>query len=56
MNNGLDLIADYIKAKECKNDNAFYICHKCGKCGRRFNPFGLMIDDGGTSVEEDEEM
>lgn len=39
---------DYVIAQECKNDEgAFYICLKCGKCGRKFEN-GFMVDDGGT--------
>lgn len=47
-------IVDYIKAKECKNEEAWLNCHKCEKCGRKFNKQGIMIDDGGTHPEEDE--
>lgn len=48
------MIVDYILAKECKNKNAWYACYKCGKCGRVFVD-GLMVDDGGTTIEEEEE-
>lgn len=48
------MIVDYIKAKECRNADAWFTCLKCGACGRRFDA-GYMVDDGGTHVEEDEE-
>ena len=48
------IIFDYEIAKECKNKNAWYICHKCGKCGRIFNELGLMLNEGRTTVETDE--
>ncbi len=48
------MIIDYTVAKECK-EITYGICYKCGKCGRKFNEYGIMIDDGGTTVEEDEE-
>lgn len=48
------MIVDYISAKECK-EFTYGICYKCGKCGRKFNEYGYMIDDGGTTVEGDEE-
>lgn len=45
---------DYILAQECKNEEAWFTCHKCGKCGRIFKA-GYMVDDGGTTIEEEEE-
>lgn len=45
----MNMIIDYIPAKECKNEYAIYTCCKCGKCGRKFNDNGIMVDDGGTS-------
>ena len=47
------MIVDYILAKECKNENAWYTCCKCGKCGRVFEN-GYLIDDGGTTIEEEQ--
>lgn len=44
---------DYIPAKECKHHEP-YICHKCGDCGRKFEK-GFMVDDGGTTTEEEDE-
>lgn len=42
------LFVDYIRSKECKNKDAWYICLKCGECGRKFDEDGIMIDAGGT--------
>ena len=47
------MIIDYILAKECKNIEAWFICVKCGQCGRKFED-GIMVDDGGTTLEEEE--
>ena len=48
------MIIEYILAKECKNDKAWYMCIKCGKCGRVFEN-GFMVDDGGTTPEEEDD-
>lgn len=48
----MNIIVDYTVAKECK-ENTMYICYKCGKCGRVFDEYGFMIDDGGTTVWEE---
>ena len=45
---------DYIPAKECKNPEVWYTCYKCEKCGRKFEN-GMMIDDGGTTIEEEDD-
>lgn len=50
----MSVIIEYIPAKECKNEKAWYTCHKCGACGRRFVQ-GFMADDGGTHPQEDDE-
>lgn len=47
------MIIDYEVAVECKNPKVYYICRKCGKCGRKFEN-GIMIDDGGTTIDEEE--
>lgn len=47
------MIIDYACAVECKNEKAWYTCLKCGKCGRVFEN-GFMVDDGGTTVEGEE--
>lgn len=48
------MIVDYIISKECKNEKVWYTCYKCGKCGRVFED-GSMVDDGGTTIEEEEQ-
>lgn len=47
------MIIDYVPAKECRNTNVWYSCHKCGACGRKFED-GFMVDDGGTIIAEEE--
>ena len=49
------MIIDYTPAKECKNEEVWYTCYKCGACGRKFNEYGFMIDDGGTHPQNEEE-
>lgn len=49
-----NMIVDYIVADQCENQDAWYICYKCGKCGRKFKN-GRMIDDGGTTVSDEDE-
>lgn len=48
----MDIFIDYAKAKECKNTKAWFNCYKCGMCGRKFDN-GIMIDDGGTTIEDE---
>lgn len=48
------IIIDYAPSKECK-EMCYCVCYKCGKCGRKFNEYGVMIDDGGTTKSEVEE-
>ena len=50
----MSMIIDYSIANQCENEEAWYICHKCGKCGRKFEN-GFMYDDGGTTVTDDDE-
>lgn len=40
-------------AKECENPETLYTCYQCGKCGRKFED-GYMVDDGGTTIDEEE--
>ena len=47
------MIIDYILAKECQNEETYYTCLKCGKCGRRFED-GFMINEGGTTIDNGE--
>ena len=44
---------DYCKAEECKNEETWYTCYKCEKCGRKFDEQGIMVDDGGTHPYEE---
>lgn len=48
------MILDYIPADQCCNNEVWYVCYKCGKCGRVFD-HGYLIDDGGTTVTEEDE-
>ena len=45
---------DYTLAKECKNEEVWYTCYQCGKCGRVFDN-GFMVDAGGTTIEEEKD-
>lgn len=47
------MIVEYIISKECKNEEVWCTCYKCGKCGRVFED-GFMINEGGTTVDEEE--
>ena len=47
------MILDYIPAVECENKDVWFTCYQCGKCGRVFED-GIMIDDGGTTIDEEE--
>lgn len=48
------MFVDYWHAKECKEPEAM-MCFKCGKCGRKFEN-GIMVDDGGTTSADEEEL
>ena len=48
------MIVEYIIAKECKNEKVWCTCYKCSKCGRVFEN-GLLIDEGGTTVDEEDQ-
>lgn len=48
------IFIDYTRAIECEEETFGYICYKCGKCGRKFNEHGIMVDDGGTTPDEGE--
>lgn len=47
------MIIEYTLAKECKNEDVWYACYKCGKCGRVFEN-GFMVNNGGITIEEEE--
>ena len=49
------MIIDYTAAVECSNPEVVYTCYQCGKCGRVFED-GIMIDDGGTTIDEEEQV
>ena len=51
----MDILLDYIPARECKNVECWVNCLKCGKCGRKFNEYGFMTDSGGTHPEGEED-
>lgn len=48
-----EIIIDYSRAIECVKESWGYICYKCGKCGRKFEQ-GIMVDDGGTTIDDEE--
>lgn len=48
-----NIIIDYCRANECEQEVFGYTCYKCGQCGRKFEN-GYMVDDGGTTVSEEE--
>lgn len=50
----LRIILDYVPAKECKNEDVWYTCYKCGECGRKFVD-GFLVDYGGTHSEDEED-
>lgn len=47
------IIVSYVRAKECSNTEAWFSCLQCGCCGRKFEN-GFMVDEGGTTPEEEE--
>ena len=51
MNMITNMIVDYGICEECSNYDAFYICHKCGECGRVFDG-GFLVDTGGTTEKD----
>ena len=48
------MIVEYKISKKCKNEEVWCTCCKCGKCGRVFKG-EFLIDEGGTTVDEEEE-
>lgn len=49
----IEMVVDYVPAKECKNKEVWYTCYKCGKCGRKFEN-GFMVNDGGTTADDED--
>lgn len=44
---------DYNVSKRCINDHSYgVICVKCGKCGRKFNNYGFLVED----IRDDSEL
>lgn len=48
------IFIEYCAAAKCENLDAYSTCLKCGKCGRKFD-HGIMVDDGGTHLAEEED-
>lgn len=42
---GEKMIIDYELAENCQNPEVYYICYKCGACGRKFED-GILIEEG----------
>ena len=45
------MIVEYTLAKECKNEEVWCTCYKCGRVFEN----GYLIDDGGATIEEEEQ-
>lgn len=41
----------YEPASNCKNENVYCHCVKCGKCGRTFNEYGFMVGKGRAKLD-----
>lgn len=39
------VFADYAPNENCCNEEVMCMCHKCGKCGRKFNDNGFLIEE-----------
>ena len=48
------MIVEYIISKECKNEEVWCTCYKCGKCEKIFKN-KILIDEGGTTIDEEEQ-
>ena len=46
------MIVEYIISKECKNEEVWCTCYKCGKCERVFED-GLLIDEGSATIDKE---
>lgn len=45
------MIIDYELSENCQNPEVYYICHKCGACGRKFED-GILIEEGGEENDD----
>ena len=47
----------YLRHQECQNEEMSLadICYKCGKCGRKFNEYGIMIEQAKDEKEIEED-
>ena len=48
------MIVEYEPNINCQNIKAWYVCHKCGKCGRKFIK-GIMIKCADNEKEKKDE-
>ena len=48
------MIIDYELAENCPNPSVYYICYKCGACGRKFEN-GILIEEGEEDDEENDD-
>lgn len=44
---------NYLKSKECVNNETLIVCKACGKCGRRFNKCGRITFNPDYNEEEE---
>lgn len=49
-----EMIIDYELAENCQNPEVYYICYKCGACGRKFEN-GILIEEGEEDDEENDD-
>jgi hypothetical protein len=48
------IFIDYSIHQECQNEEVYYTCYKCGKCGRVFDENGIMIKQAKDEKELEE--
>ena len=41
------MIADYDTSDQCENEEAWCVCWKCGRCGRKFI-YGMLVESEET--------
>ena len=40
------LYIDYVVSDDCTNEDSFFeVCVKCGRCGRKFDEDGVLIEE-----------